>query len=220
MKPPIPSIALALLVSCPVGAVAQNALENDPGYLNIDKAIDLKTVRADFNVNLPRFLLKDAASFFNGGPGDPFAEAGINFADLTKDIKLIRLVVFDPRDNKDTVEKGLKALRAELEAKWTPIFTTMKEERVEIYMRSEPAGESMAGLALIVQDSGAAVIANVVGKVSIRKVIEIASHPDKLPKDLLPKGLLNQPDVAVPAVSPSQEKSKPATEKAPPSATK
>lgn len=95
MKPFIPSIALALLASCPIGAWAQNALETDPGYLDIDKAIDLKTVRPEVNINLPRFLLKDAASFFNGGPGDPFAEAGINFGELTKDIKLIRVVAFE-----------------------------------------------------------------------------------------------------------------------------
>ena len=124
-------------------------------------------MRPDFNITLPRFLLKDAASFFNGGPGDPLVELGINFAYLTKDIKLIRVVVFDVgKVNQATLEKGVKSLRAELEAKWTPIIT-LPEEGVGIYVRHDPTGESMAGLALSVQNGRTAVIANVVGKLSL-----------------------------------------------------
>ncbi len=216
MKPIIPSIALALLALCPIDAWAQNVLGTDPGYLDIDKSIDLKTARPEVNINLPRFLLKDAASFFNGKPGDPFAEAGINFGDLTKDVKLIRVVAFEVgKKNKDIVEKGVKALRAELEAKWTPIVTMTDEKG--IYVRSDPAGEAMAGLALIAQDDREAVIANVVGKVSIAKLLEIASHADKLPNNL--RELLKQLSVNLPD---PEEKSKPPIIKAqaPPSATK
>lgn len=84
-----------------------------------------------------------------------------------------------------------------------------------IYVRSDPAGESMAGLALIVQDDREIVIVNVVGKVAIAKLLEIASHADKLPNNL--KELLKQLSVNVPE---PEEKSKPPTIKAPASATK
>src|SRR5512145_3175932 len=97
MKNLLPSLTLALLVASPIAAFSQNTLENDPGYLAIDKAIDLKTVKPEVNVNLPRFLLKDAASSLNGGPDDPLAGTGINFAELTKDIKLIRVLVIEAK---------------------------------------------------------------------------------------------------------------------------
>ncbi|MGH7969630.1 MAG: hypothetical protein ACREIC_12980, partial [Limisphaerales bacterium] len=48
-------------------------------------------------------------------------------------------------------------------------------------------GETMAGLAVLVYDDGDAVIANVVGKVSVGKIIKLASSMNKMPKDLLKK---------------------------------
>ena len=53
---------------------------------------------------------------------------------------------------------------------------------------------TMAGLAVLIHDGNDAVIANVVGKISIGKLIKIASHMDKMPKDLLKKlqGMSNQ----------------------------
>lgn len=187
MKNLIPSLAIAILVAGQSGAFAQNTLENDPGYLGIDKAIDLKTIRPEVNVNLPKFLLRDAASSLNGGPNDPFAGTGINFADLIKDIKLIRVLVIEAgKENRSALEKGMKALRAELEAKWTPIVT-VPEGEVGIYMRGDATGETMAGLALVIDDKSDAIIANVVGQVSLGKIIQIASRLDKFPKDLLKK---------------------------------
>jgi hypothetical protein len=45
----------------------------------------------------------------------------------------------------------------------------------------------MAGLAVLVYNDGDAVIVNVVGRVSIGKLIKIASSSDKLPKGMLEK---------------------------------
>ena len=45
----------------------------------------------------------------------------------------------------------------------------------------------MAGVAVLVCDGGEAVIANIVGRVSIAKLIKIAMQTNKLPKDLLKK---------------------------------
>jgi hypothetical protein len=45
----------------------------------------------------------------------------------------------------------------------------------------------MSGLAVLVYDGGDAVICNVVGHVSVGKLIQIAAQSKKLPKDLLQK---------------------------------
>lgn len=185
----VSSLAIATLLTGTAGVFAQNALEKDPGYLEIDKVIDLKTIRPEVNVNLPRFLLKDAAASLNGGPEDPFKGTGINFSELIKDIKLIRVVVIDDaKENRAALDQSVKALRAELETKWTPLVAVPDEkESVGVYARSDASGETMAGLAVLIHDGSDAVIANVVGKVSIGKIIQIASKFDKIPKDILKK---------------------------------
>lgn len=208
MKKLVSSLALGLLVCSQPAAFAQNVLESDPGYLGIDKIIDLKTIRPEVNVNLPQFLLKDAASGLTGGANDPFAGTGINFADLIKDIKLIRVLVIDVgEEHQDALEKSIKALRAELESKWTAVVT-VPEESVGVYVRSNATGETMAGLAVLVHDGSDAVIANVVGNVSIGKIIQIASRMDKFPKNLLKQLSMSN--------SGSEDKPEPAAEKAEP----
>jgi hypothetical protein len=52
---------------------------------------------------------------------------------------------------------------------------------------SDPSGEKMAGLAVLIHDKNDAVIANVVGHVSIAKVVKVASQMNKFPKDVLKK---------------------------------
>jgi Domain of unknown function (DUF4252) len=116
--------AVAVLIVSPRAALAEATIENDPGYLNIDRAIDLKIVHPQVNVNLPRFLLKDAASSLNGGPDDPFKGTDINLADLIKDVKLIRVVVFEAgKSDRAALDKGMKDLRTQLDAKWTALVS-------------------------------------------------------------------------------------------------
>jgi hypothetical protein len=181
--------AVAVLIVSPRAALAEATIENDPGYLNIDRAIDLNTVHPQVNVNLPRFLLKDAASSLNGGPDDPFKGTDINLADLIKDVKLIRVVVFEAgKADRAALDKGMKDLRAQLDAKWTALVSVADgKENVGVYIRGSDDGDSMAGLALLVHDGSDAVIGNIVGKVSIGKVVKAASRMHKFPKDLLKK---------------------------------
>jgi len=193
------TLTLALATACQLAVFAEGTLENEPAYLAIDKAIDLKTIKPEVNVNLPRFLLQDAASELNGGTNDPLAGTGINFADLVKDVQLIRVVVIEAKNPNDraALETGVKALRSQLDAKWTPVVSVPEEnESVGIYAMGDPKGESMAGLAVLVHDPGDTVIVNIVGHVSIGKIIRIATHMHALPKELLQKlgGLGNPPD--------------------------
>ena len=185
MKKLITLLTLTLLVGRPVTGFSQTSLESDPAYLPVDKAIDLKAIPPQVNVNLPRFLLKDAISGLSNAPGNSLAGMGIDVADLVKDVKLIRVVVIEAaKTNRAALDKGVKTLRAELDAKWTAIVN-VPEDNVGVYAMGDPSGESVAGVAVLIYDNGEAVIVNVVGHVSIGKLIQIASQSNKLPKDLL-----------------------------------
>jgi len=192
MKKYIASFVLALLTAYPLAGFGQSGVEKDPAYLPIDKVLDLKTVRPQVNINLPRFLLKDALNEFNEAGTNAFD--GIDIADLIKDLKLVRVVVIEANEtNRPALDKAVKALREELEKKWTAIVS-VPEENVGIYAMSDAAGESTSGLAVLVYDGGDAVIGNIVGHVSIGKLIKIASQSDKVPKEILKKlqGVGNQ----------------------------
>jgi hypothetical protein len=85
------------------------------------------------------------------------------------------------------LDKGMKALKGTLEAKWMPVVT-VPDDNVGIYAMGDPSGESMAGLAVLVYEKGDdAVIVNIVGHVSIGKLIKIASSSGKFPKGMLEK---------------------------------
>ncbi len=188
MKKSFFPLALALFAVFPLAGFGQTGVEKDPAYLPIDKVIDLKTIRPEVNVNLPRFLLKDALSELNSpGNGSPFE--GTDLVDLIKDVKLIRVVVINANHtNRLALDKAVKTLRGELEKKWTTIVSVPEEkEHVGVYAMSDPAGESTTGLAVLVFDGNDAVIGNIVGRVSIGKLVKIASQSGKVPKDFLKK---------------------------------
>lgn len=185
MKKLIAICTLAFIAACPTTMLAQANLESDPAYLAIDKAFDLKTIKPEVNINLPKFLLKDALADLDGIKG-----ANINIAELIQDVKLIRVIVMEgKKTNNDAVEKGVAALKATLDTKWTPIVAVAEDsEKVGIYAISDASGESIAGLAVLIHEKGGdAVIGNIVGKVSLGKIVKAASQMDKFPKDLLQK---------------------------------
>ncbi len=186
----VPILTLAFVVSCLTPARAQSNLESDPAYLAIDKAFDFKTLKPEVNINLPKFLLKDALADWDGGKNDPLEGTGIKLSELIQDIKLIRVVVLKgDKANGDAITRGIANLRSTLEAKWNPIVVVSEEnEKVGIYAISDPSGEAVAGLAVVIHEKGGeAVIANIVGRVSIGKIIKVAPRMNKLPKDLLKK---------------------------------
>jgi hypothetical protein len=190
MKNLIAILAIAFIATCPTRSNAQNNLENDPGYLPIDKAFDFKAIKPEVNINLPKFLLKDALADLDGGKNDPLAGSGINLSELIQDIKLIRVVVIEgKKSNPEAIAKGVSILKATLEKSWTPVVVVSEEkEKVGIYAIGDPAGESTAGLAVLIhEEGGEAVIANIVGRISIGKLVKVASQTGKFPKDLLKK---------------------------------
>jgi len=201
MKKMITILTLALMTACPLASRAQNSIESDPAYLPIDKAIDLKAIPPQVNVNLPRFLLKDAISGLTNMPNK--LPGGIDLADLVKDVKLIRVVVIDgTKTNRSELDKAMKKLRSELDGKWTSIVN-VPENNVGVYAMGDPAGESMAGVAVLVYDHGQAVIVNIVGHISIGKLIAIAAQAHKLP----PEFLKQLQGVGAQSVQPSDKKS-------------
>jgi len=188
MKKWLTRFVLVLLTACPLASFGQTRVEKDPAYLPIDEVLDLKTIRPEVNLNLPRFLLKDALSELNGSTnGSPIE--GVDIADLIKDVKLIRVVVIEANQtNRPALDKALKALRSQLEKKWTTIVSVPEDkEHVGVYAMSDPAGESTTGLAVLIYDDSDVVIGNIVGHIAIGKLIKIASQSGKVPKDLLKK---------------------------------
>lgn len=196
MKKLITILTLALLAACPFAGRADNSIESDPAYLPIDKALDLKATPPQVNVNLPRFLLKDAISGLTNMPNKSLP-GGMDLADLTKDIKLIRVVVFEvAKTNRSAVEKGVAVLRKDLDAKWTSIVKVAdNKDTVGVYAMGDPSGESMAGVAVLVADEHDVVIVNIVGHVSIGKLMSLAAQMHKLPPELLQQfqGIGGQP---------------------------
>lgn len=190
MKKLVAILTLVFMAASPAHLGAQGNLEKEPGYLEIDHAFDFKKLKPEVNINLPKFLLKDALADLNGGKNDPLAGSGINMSELIQDIKLIRVIVMTgDKTNKEAIAKGIATLKSTLDKKWTPIAVVAEDdESVGVYAISDPSGESTAGLAVLVHEGGGdTVIANIVGKVSLPKVIKAASHWNKLPKDLLQK---------------------------------
>jgi hypothetical protein len=186
MKKLITLLTLAIIAACPMASFGEGSIESDPAYLPIDKVIDLKAIPPQVNVNLPRFLLKDALSgLAANSSSNTLSSAATDLPDLLKEVKLIRVVVFETsKTNRAAVDKAVKTLRAELDSKWTAIVS-VPENNVGIYAMGDPSGENVAGVAVLVADGNNVVIVNVVGHVSIGKLVKFAAQTNKLPKDLL-----------------------------------
>jgi hypothetical protein len=187
MKKMVLSLMLAAMAAFPLAGFGQASIENDPAYLPIDKLLDLKANPPQVNVNLPQFLLKDALSGLNN---TNFGTEGMDLSDVVKDVKLIRVVVFDGSQNKADFKHALKALQAELDAKWISIVNVSDDkDKVGIYAKADKSGEAAAGIAVLVYDGDGndTVVANVIGKVSIAKLIRAASQSKMIPQDLLKK---------------------------------
>jgi len=184
MKKLIVSLTIAALAACPLAGFAQTDLQHDPACLPIDKVLDLKAIPPQVDVNLPRFLLKDALSSLSSTNPE---NAGADLADLVKDVKAIRVLVFEnTQSNRAAMDKSVAMLQSELNTKWTALVKVADEgSKVGIYVIGDPSGDSVAGVAVLVHDGNDTVIANVVGHVSLGKLVKFASQSNKLPKDLM-----------------------------------
>ncbi len=171
--------ALVLAVLCGVawiGMAQEPGLPgDDPAYLNIDKAFDFSKIKPAVNVNLPKFLLDNMLAQLNGGPDDPFAGTGVNIADLTQDIQLIRVVVFEAKDpkNQEIVRSGIEKLKKSMSSKWMPIIN-VPDGNVTVYAMGDETGKRLVGLAMMVAEKDSAVIGNIVGEVQIGKIVAAA----------------------------------------------
>jgi len=186
MKKLIAPLIAATLVLLPAAAFCQVDLEKEPAYLPIDKVLDGTSIRPKVNVNLPRFLIKDALSGLKGS-NSPSLD-GIDLEDLIKDVKLIRVVVIEANDsNREALDKVARTLRKDLDKKWTALVSVPDDKGggVGVYAMPDPSGESNAGLAVLVHDEGNLVIGNIVGPVSIGKLIKAATQSRKFPKEFL-----------------------------------
>ena len=162
----------AIGVAQDTGPVTQN-----PAYLNIDRAFDFSAIKPAVNVHLPKFLLNNMMSQFDGGPNDPFAEMGVNAKDLIKDIQLIRVVAFEAKDpqKNEIIRAGIQKLKQSMSPRWMPIVN-VPDGNVTVYAMGDETGEHMAGLAMLVADENDVVVGNIVGEIQLGKIIALASQ--------------------------------------------
>jgi Domain of unknown function (DUF4252) len=186
-------LATVFLASCPFWATAQSSLLQDPAYLPIDKVLDLKIAKPEVSVNLPRFLLVDAVSELDLGTNSPFAAAGVSLQELVKDIKLIRfLVISTDEKSKAHVDQAVATLHKQLETNWVSVFS-VPEEDVGVYAMSDPSGESVGGVAVLIHSDDETIIGNIVGRISIGKLLKVATKmkgengSSMIPKNLIEK---------------------------------
>ena len=170
-------VVLMVLFGISVIGAAQEpgAPADNPAYLNIDQAFDFSKIQPTVNVNMPKFLLDNMLSQLDGGPEDPFAGTGINIADLTKGIQLIRVVVFEVKDPamQNVVNSGVEKLKKSMSSKWMPIVN-VPDGNVTVFAMPDETGKRLAGLAMMVAEKNSAVIGNIVGEVQIGKIIAAA----------------------------------------------
>ena len=142
MKKWLTRFVLVLLTACPLASFGQTRVEKDPAYLPIDEVLDLKTIRPEVNLNLPRFLLKDALSELNGSTnGSPIE--GVDIADLIKDVKLIRVVVIEANQtNRPALDKALKMKPDNFDA--LTYINLLYRERAKIETDPAKQAEDMA----------------------------------------------------------------------------
>src|SRR5215472_2453945 len=107
MKKIVIILSLSFIAACSFAGLGRADIEKDPAYLPIDKILDLKANPPSVNVNLPRFLLKDVLADLN--TSNALAKSGIDLGDLLKDVKLIRVVVFEGnKSNKKELGEAMK----------------------------------------------------------------------------------------------------------------
>ncbi len=191
MKTPLNlTLAVSLLVS--PFALANQALRDDPAYLNIDEVIDREKAKPTVNVNLPKFLLNNAIKDFELEKDSPLAAAGVDLKEIIEGIKLVRLMVIEgDESNEAYLNQAVATLRKTLESQWTPIVS-VPDDGVGVYAMSDASGETMAGLALLVQDDEDIVVANLVGELPIGKLLGMAARLGGDLEDLVPPELLEQ----------------------------
>jgi len=172
------AVVLALLCGLATISPAQEAglLEQNPAYLNINEAFDFSVAKPVVNIHLPKFLLNNMLSQLDNSPDDPFAETGINISELTKDIQLLHIVVFETKDPQmaEATRSGLENLKNSMSSKWMPIVN-VPDGNVTIFAIGDETGSRLAGLAMMVADKNAIVIGNIVGEIQIGKIIAAAS---------------------------------------------
>jgi hypothetical protein len=172
------AVVLALLCGLATIGLAQEkgSLEQNPAYINIDEAFDFSVTKPTVNIHLPKFLLDNMLSQLDGSPDDPFAETGIDISELTKDIQLLHIVVFETKDPQtmEGAKSGLEKLKNSMSSKWMPIVN-VPEGNVTIFAMSDETGSRLAGLAMMVLDKNAVVVGNIVGEIQIGKIIASAS---------------------------------------------
>lgn len=168
-------------------AQATTNLEDNPAYIDISKAIDIEKTQPAVNVNLPKFLINEALlaldelseidSVEDGEKPGSIIELVSQVKDTVKEIQMIQVLVFEGLDTEqsEALSSGIATLKKQLDDSWTTIVS-IPEEGVNIYAISNESGEQMAGFSVLVREGNEAVVANIVGRLPIGKILKLATQ--------------------------------------------
>jgi hypothetical protein len=153
-------VIAALITSIPLSTRAANT---PPGYIDFGKfpASSGEFVEIDLKSNLLSMVTRLTQK----------EDAGV--AELLRGLHSIRVNVIGLNDdNRDDMEKRIKAIRAELDTKgWERIVTAQNQkEDVGIYLKTR-GEEAVEGLVItVLQGKGEAVLINIVGDIKPEKL--------------------------------------------------
>ena len=179
-----------ILFTCFLGAAGvgwAQLLSERAGYLPIDETVDVAAFKPTVDVNIPKFMLNEVVDGLNEASKNQLAEAGIDLYSVIKEIHRIRIVVFEAgEETRDGLETAVEALRGKLGSNWIPLVRVVDDEdKVDVCVASDESGEKMGGLCFIVSDGSDFVIGNIVGRVPLGALINLAAQADALPQDLI-----------------------------------
>ena len=187
MKHPVRhSLGIAALLAAITLSTSTNAANPAPGYIDFGKfpASSGEFVEIDLKSNLLSMVTRLTQK------EDP------EVADLLRGLHSIRVNVIGlNEDNRDEMEKRIKAIRSELDTKgWERIVTAQKQkEDVGIYLKTR-GEEAVEGLVItVLQGKREAVLINIVGDIKPEKLGAIGERLNIEPLKKAGRSLEKQP---------------------------
>jgi len=176
-------IAMTALISAVHSQAPVNTVEENPAYIKLSNSIDVTQAKPTVNVNLPKFLINEALSALDelstleGSDQEKVAQLVSQVKEIVKEIQVIQVMVFEDLDNESSqvVAKGMDTLKKELEDSWTTIVA-IPDEGINIFAKPDASGEKMAGISVLVSEGNEAVVANIVGRLPLGKIIKLATE--------------------------------------------
>lgn len=160
-------------------AQAQDALENDPGYVSARTVESWFDAPPQVEINVKGVLLEMVA--------EASRESNPELTDLLSKLKAIQVRVFDADvRQRDTFERQTSALIDNLTSQGWETFVRVREDDENVNIQLKTQDNTIAGMVVLVTESeGESVFINIVGDISPKEIGRLGRALDIDPlKDL------------------------------------